>query len=44
LPKGPVDQRLVASLNLDASAIDKVLGVITQSADQLDGMARAASA
>jgi HD-like signal output (HDOD) protein len=43
LPKGPVDQNLVASLNLDASAIDNVLGVITESADQLDGMARAAS-
>ena len=43
LPKGPVDPLLMSSLNLEASAIDNVLGVISESADQLDGMARAAS-
>lgn len=43
LPKGPLDPALIARLNLDASAIDKVLAVITESADQLDGMARAAA-
>lgn len=43
LPRGPIDQRLLASLQLDASAIDKVLAVIAESAEQLDGMARAAT-
>ena len=31
------------ALNLEHSAIDNVLGVIAESADQLDGMARAAT-
>ena len=44
LPKGPVDTSLMASLNLEASAITNVLELINESADQLDGMARAASA
>ena len=43
LPKGPVDQNLLAALKLDQSAINNVLDVITESADQLDGMARAAA-
>lgn len=43
LPKGPVDASLLAALNLEQSAIDNVLEVIAESADQLDGMARAAT-
>lgn len=43
LPRGPVDPALLASLNLERGAIDNVLGVIAESADQLDGMARAAT-
>ena len=42
-PRGPIDPRLLARLSLDASAIDKVLAVMTESAEQLDGMARAAT-
>jgi HD-like signal output (HDOD) protein len=42
-PRGPIDQRLLARLSLDASAIDNVLAVMTESTDQLDGMARAAT-
>jgi hypothetical protein len=43
LPKGPLDAELLNALNLQQSAIDNVLGVIAESADQLDGMARAAT-
>ena len=43
LPKGPLDAELLNALNLEQSAIDNVLGVIAESADQLDGMARAAT-
>ncbi|HTO58834.1 MAG TPA: HDOD domain-containing protein [Pseudomonadales bacterium] len=42
-PRGPIDQQLLAKLSLDASAIDNVLAVISESAEQLDGMAHAAT-
>jgi len=41
-PKGPIDPSLLRSLHLSMSAIDDVLARIGASADQLDGMARAA--
>ena len=41
-PKGPIEPSLLKSLNLSTSAIDDVLASIGASADQLDGMARAA--
>ncbi len=43
LPKGPVSAALLSALNVEQSAIDNVLAVIAESADQLDGMARAAT-